>query len=115
MITSEHEATILRLYHAERWKIGTIAAQLGVHHSTVRRVITRNGAVIPTGTARPSLVDPYVPFIIATLEKYPKLTATRLYEMTRARGFKGGPDHFRTVVTRYRPRPKGEPYPITPL
>lgn len=34
----EAEAEILRLHHAESWRVGTIAPQLGVHHSTARRV-----------------------------------------------------------------------------
>jgi hypothetical protein len=38
MIPPEVDAEILRLYHAERWRIGTIATQVGVHHTTVRRV-----------------------------------------------------------------------------
>lgn len=39
MIAKDLEAEILRLYHAERWRMHTIAKQLGVHHTTVRRVI----------------------------------------------------------------------------
>ena len=38
-LNKETSTEILRLYHAEKWKIGTIARQLGVHHSSVRRVI----------------------------------------------------------------------------
>ena len=30
------EAQILRYYHAEKWRVGTIARQLRVHHSVVR-------------------------------------------------------------------------------
>ena len=41
MITPERAAEILRLLHAEKWKPGTIARQLGVHHSTVRRVLAQ--------------------------------------------------------------------------
>lgn len=41
MISPELEADILRLHHVEKWKIGTIAAQLGIHHSTVRRVLVQ--------------------------------------------------------------------------
>lgn len=41
------QAEVLRLFHAERWKIGTIAAQLGIHHSAVRRVLARNGVKLP--------------------------------------------------------------------
>ena len=40
MIGRDREAAILRLYHAEKWRVGTIATQLGLHHSTVRRVAT---------------------------------------------------------------------------
>ena len=43
MIGRDREAEILRLYHAEKWCIGTIAAQLGLHHSTVRRVLAQAG------------------------------------------------------------------------
>jgi hypothetical protein len=36
MIGRAMEAEVLRLHHAERWPIGTIARQLLLHHSTVR-------------------------------------------------------------------------------
>jgi DNA-binding transcriptional regulator LsrR (DeoR family) len=35
MIDDETRARIRRLYYAERWKIGTIAAALGLHRQTV--------------------------------------------------------------------------------
>jgi transposase len=110
MISAELEAAILRLYHAEKWRIGTVAAQLGVHHTTVRRVLAQ--AQIPAGrqSIRPSIADPYLSFIVATLETYPRLRASRLYEMVRQRGYPGRPDHFRSVVARFRPRPPAEAY-----
>lgn len=40
-ISPELEAQILRYYHAEKWMIGTIAAQLKVHHGTVARVLAQ--------------------------------------------------------------------------
>lgn len=42
MISKETEAEVLRLYHAEKWRIGTIASQLGLHHTTVQRVLRLN-------------------------------------------------------------------------
>lgn len=110
MIPRALEAEILRLYHAEHWRIGTIAEQLKVHHSTVRRVLAQAG--IPTGrqSVRSSIVDPFIPFIVETLEKYPTLTASRLYEMVRVRGYPGAPDHFRSIVARFRPKPPAEAY-----
>ena len=110
VISRQLEAEILRLYHAEHWRVGTIATQLGVHHSTVRRVLTQAGIPAPHQSTRPSIADPFVPFIVATLEKYPRLTASRLYEMVKSRGYPGAPDHFRSIVARYRPRPPAEAY-----
>jgi len=110
MITREREAEILRLWHAEHWKIGTIATQLGVHHDTVRRVLAQAAIAAGAAASRPSMVDPFVPLIRTTLEKYPRLRASRLYAMVKQRGYGGGPDHFRHVVARYRPRPVAEAY-----
>ena len=62
------------------------------------------------GRPQPSHIDAYLPFILATLEKFPTLTASRLYAMVRERGYAGGPDHFRHVISRHRPRPKAEAY-----
>jgi transposase len=106
----ETEAEVLRLFYAEKWRAGTIATQLGIHGSTVRRVLTNNGVSNELLRIRPSKVDPYLPFIRSTLEKYPKLTAVRLFEMVNQRGFTGSPSHFRHMVGRHRPRPAAEPF-----
>src|SRR5688572_9031796 len=103
MISKELEAEIIRLFHAEKWLIGTIADQLGVHHTTVQRVLGQTGTSPKTVAPRPSMADTFVPFIVEQLEKYPRLTASRLFEMVKARGYIGGPDHFRRVVGRHRP------------
>ena len=39
MISDEQRAKIRRLFFAEHWKVGTIAAELGVHHDTVHHAI----------------------------------------------------------------------------
>ncbi len=109
MISRELEAKILRLYHVEHWRVGTIANQLGIHHSTVERALERGGAE-RRPPKRPSMIEPYLPFILSTLETYPKLRASRLYEMVRDRGYRGGPDHFRHMVARHRPRKPAEAY-----
>jgi transposase len=110
MIGRDREAEILRLYHAEKWRVGTIATQLGHHHSTVRRVLAQAGLDAGHVSVRPSMADLYVPFIVETLKQYPRLRASRLFEMVKARGYPGGSDHFRTVVARYRPRAPAEAY-----
>ena len=78
MVSPETEALILRLHHAEKWPPGTIAHQLGIHHSVVERVLDQAG-IPKAGSPRPSIVDPFIPFITETLKKYPDLTASRLY------------------------------------
>lgn len=101
---------LLRLYHAERWRVSTIARQLGVHHTTVQRVLAQAGIPSEPLTARPSVAEPYIPFIVETLSKYPRLCASRVFEMGRERGYTGGPDHFRRIVARLRPRPPAEAF-----
>lgn len=108
-IPPETTAQILRLYHAEKWRCGTIARHLGVHHSTVERVLARAG--LPRiASQRAALIDGYLPFILQTLEKYPHLTASRLYGMVRERGYVGGLDYFRRQIARHRPRKPVEAY-----
>jgi hypothetical protein len=64
MISKETEAEIIRLYHGERWPIGTIAGQLGLHHTTVQRVLRHTGVDAKVVAPRPSMVGPFVPFIV---------------------------------------------------
>ena len=109
MIPAELEHRILRLFLVERWKVGTIATQVGVHHGTVNRVLSEHG--VPRAVRRrPSMVDPFMPFILETLEKYPRLPASRMYGMVVERGYPGGPDHFRSVVARVRPKKPAEAF-----
>ena len=61
------EARILRLYHAEKWLIGTIARQLHVHYSVVGRVLAQAGLPRPGPPPRKSRIDPYLAFIRQTL------------------------------------------------
>ena len=42
-ISAELEAKILRYHHVEKWRVGTIARQLGIHHGTVDRVLSQAG------------------------------------------------------------------------
>lgn len=100
----------MRLFHAERWRVNTIARQLSVHHTTVQRVLVNSGIPIEEVIARSSMADPYIPFITETLTKYPRLCASRVFAMVRERGYPGGPDHFRRVVARVRPRRPAEAF-----
>jgi transposase len=104
MISPETRVQIRRYFYAEHWKIGTIAQALDVHPDTVRRAIEveRFQHAEPL---RPSIVDPYLPFVRETLEQHPRLRATRLYQMIRDRGYSGSVEQLRRVVARLRPQP----------
>jgi len=56
------------------------------------------------------MIEPYLPFIRQTLERFPRLTASRLYAMVRERGYQGAPDHFRHQIVLHRPRPVAEAF-----
>ncbi len=103
-IPPELKAQILRGHNAEKWRIGTIARQLSVHHSTVQRVLMQAGLRTSETVQRISQFDLYWPFIRETLEQLPTLPASRLYKLVRERGYSGGPDHFRYLTARRRPR-----------
>ncbi len=85
-ITAEQQALILRYYHAEKWLVGTIARQLGVHHTTVDRVLSEAGLPKAGRARRASMIDSCAPFVVRTLERHPTLTASRLYAMACERG-----------------------------
>jgi len=110
VISADLSASILRLYRAERWRVGTIACQLHVHRDTVKRVLAQAGEAAPVSPLRPSRVDPYRPFILQTLEKFPTLSAARLFVMVYERGYRGSPEHFRHVIATLRPRRAAEAY-----
>lgn len=109
MISRDVEAQILRLHHAEHWPVGTIARELGVHHSVVERVLERAG-VARVHHVRRTMIEPFLPFVLEQLRRHPRLTASRLFHMCRERGYRGGPSHFRDLLARHRPRPAAEAF-----
>ncbi|MEO7274731.1 MAG: IS21 family transposase [Vicinamibacterales bacterium] len=104
MITPEQHAEIRRLYFGEHWKIGTIVANLGVHPDTVRAAIALDTRVVRRPAYRRSILDPYLPFVRDTLAQYPRLRATRLYDMLRPRGYTGSANQLRRLVRVLRPQ-----------
>lgn len=67
-ISADLEAKILRYHHVEKWRVGTIARQLKVHHSVVTRVLARAGVPKSTSTNRATIIAPFMDFIADTLE-----------------------------------------------
>lgn len=104
------EVEIRRLYFREHWKRGTIVAQLGVHADVVERVIGPLGPEPKNAAPRPTVLDDYRGFVLETLERYPRLTCTRIYDMIVERGYTGSLRTLRRFVFVHRPRPRREVY-----
>jgi len=104
------EAEIRRLYFGEHWKKGTIVTQLAVHLDVVERVVGPLGPEPKEGETRASVLDPYESFVLETLERYPTLVATRIYDMIGERGYTGSLRTLRRFVLPNRPTPTREVY-----
>jgi hypothetical protein len=61
VISAELHAQILRYYHVEKWRAGTIARQIGVHRDVVARVLAQSGLPAHGPMQRPMRIDPYLP------------------------------------------------------
>jgi len=96
-----------------RWRTGAsirqIARDLGLARNTVSGVLaqiqtqrTGNGQVA-LSRRRSRLLDPYEPVIQDLLARYPDLSAVRLWEELRRRGFTGGYTGVRQRLAELRP------------
>jgi transposase len=116
-IDEAKEAEIRRLHFAEHWKVGTIVTQLGLHHDVVERVLglgkgARSCPAVRDANAAVSEVPlplrGYETFVTETLTQYPRLRATRLYDMLVERGYGGSARTVRRYARLVRPLPKTE-------
>lgn len=113
MIAPETVAEIRRLFYAEHWKVGTIAAALDLHADTVKHALR---AVVPVSrTPAPRVTAPYETFVRETLQRHPRLRATRLLEMLRDRGFTGSIHQLRREVKTLRPATREAFFRLTTL
>lgn len=109
MITPEMRAEIRRLVLREGWKIETVARRFGVHHSVVRRALRDpDPAVGPAGVVRrPSVLDPFKPYLVERLVELPLLSALRLHTELAERGCRVGIAQLRRYIAQVRPpRPR---------
>lgn len=113
MIAPRLASEIRRLATVEGWRPGRIARQLGVHHSTVKRLLARlptpPGVPAAEPVRRASMLDGFLAWLREQLDRYPTLPASQLYEMARRRGYPGGADHFRHRLAELGLRPRKAP------
>ncbi|HYP47759.1 MAG TPA: IS21 family transposase, partial [Thermoleophilaceae bacterium] len=110
MIAEELRSRIRRMFFAEHWKVGTIAAELGVHHETVALAIEMSCFTNKRWRQGASALDPFKGFIEQTLKEHPKLRATRLHEMIKLRGFEGSAVQVRRYARLVRPVSRREAF-----
>ncbi len=103
MLPPETTAEIKRLFHAEHLTMNMIAEKLGIHHDTVKAALEVE-RFHPRLVFRSSQLDAYAPFIVKTLEDFPKLRATRLFQMLTDRGYRGSVQQLRRRVRELRPK-----------
>ncbi len=103
----------LRNEIVRRWREGAsqraIARLLGISRGPVQRVLAehqaeRSGEKTADVARRPSLLDAYDTVLRELLGRYPDLTATRLLEELRSRGFTGGYTIVRQRLGELRPQ-----------
>jgi len=114
--TIEHE--VIR-----RWQEGTplrrIAEELRISRYRVRRIIldqqdrraqgmTHPDLPVPAAS-RGSILDGHIEFVQELLTRWPAITAMRVHEELRGRGFTGGYTIVKDLVRRLRPAPRRQP------
>jgi transposase len=104
VIELETVTRIRQLYYGEHWRVGTIAAELGLHHEVVERALRDETRAKPA--PRASRFDAYVGFAREVLLKHPRLRATRLWQMLRDRGCTLSVRQVRDKVRVLRPAPR---------
>ena len=76
---------------------------MNLHHETVRVALETDRFNRLRRLRSSQLLDPYREFIQQTLERYPRLRATRIHQMIRSRGYAGSLSQSRRVVAGLRP------------
>lgn len=84
-----------------------ISRRLSVHRRTVRDALKHvDGPPKVMIGRRGSIIDSHRGWLLAKLEQYPELKATRLFDMLKERGYEGGYSLVKQTVAGLRPRLK---------
>lgn len=101
-----------------------IARALGVSRNTVRKLLKAHQmarhkaqtALAPSAPrlARTTKLDPYHPKVAELLQRYPEITAQRVYEELTDAGYEGGYTQVKGYVRKVRPKERPTPSLETP-
>jgi transposase len=102
-----------------------IARALSISRNTVRKLLVAQEqarrapqtalAAPPARAPRETKVTPFVERIAALLDRYPEITAQRVFEELRGTGFGGGYTAVKTHLRKVRPTPRPEASKATPV
>lgn len=90
--------TVIALFHHQGWSVRKITRELNISRNRVRRILASNdesrevpaAAPVPPKKEQASKLDPYKEIIAELIQKYPKITAQRVYESLVEKGYDGG-------------------------
>jgi transposase len=106
------------LLHRQKMSRRAIARALHISRNTVRRILARQSgnreaphSALPAQVprSRPSKLDSFRPQVDELLRTYVDITAQRIYEELKGKGFSGAYTGVKDLVRRIRPKPKPEP------
>lgn len=109
MITPETKAEIKRMFFAEHHTINAIATHLGIHHDTVQSALNTTTFNL-RHHLRQSKLDAFGPVVASLLEKYPRIRASRVYQILKDRGFDGSHRSVRRRLRSIRPLYSGKAF-----
>ena len=107
MVNAEIQADIRRMFYVDKMKVYAISQSLQVSRDAVRRVLNLRRFDPHTQCERHSKLDPYVPLIGEIVSKHPRIRATALCTLIKARGYPGSVNLVRRALSEgLRPKPK---------
>ena len=121
------EELVLQIVTLHRQSLSrrAIAVALGVSRNTVKSILAAHAVAREENhgahtqsrkrTRRASKVDAYAGRVTELLERYPDITAQRIFETLREEGYLGGYTAVKKYVRRLRPPPRPEPSRVTPV
>jgi transposase len=117
----EHQTVTL---HADGLSRRAIARALGVSRNTVKKILYEHGQArqqphtvlkpAPRRAPRAKKTDAYQPRAEKLLEKYPNISAQRVFEELQKDGYAGSYTMVKVLVRKLRPKPKATPSLKTP-